>query len=78
MPNNPNNNIDQVRPSFQQNLVDDEFLQIEDEEINSIGGEEEKCFLTKQQHDDHLKGLTVQTNYYQLGFQNAMFPFKGN
>ena len=49
LPNNPNNNnTDQVRPHFQQNLVDDEFLQIEEEEINSVGGEEEKCFLTKQ------------------------------
>ena len=49
LPNNPNNgNTDQVRPPFQQNLVDEEFLQIEEEEINSVGGEEEKCFLTKR------------------------------
>ena len=56
LPNNPNNgNTDQVRPPFQQNLVDEEFLKIEEEDINSVGGEEEKCFLTKRQHDDHLK-----------------------
>ena len=56
LPNNPNNgNNDQVRPPFQQNLVDEEFLQIEEEEINSVGGEEQKCFLTKRQHDDHVK-----------------------
>ena len=48
LPNNPNNNTDQVRPPFQQNLVDDEFLHIEEEEINSVRGEEENCFLTKQ------------------------------
>ena len=60
LPNNPNNgNTDQVRPPFQQNLIDEEFLLIEEEEINSVGGEEEKCFLTKQQHADHLQGLNV-------------------
>ena len=47
LPNNPNNKIDQVRPPFQQNLVDDKFLQIEEEKINSVGGQEDKCFLTK-------------------------------
>ena len=50
--------------------------QIEEEEINSVGGEEEKCFLTKKQHDDHLKGLNVQIDDYQLGFQNAMVAFQ--
>ena len=48
LPNNPNNNTDQVTPPFQQNLVEDGFLHIEEEEINLVGGEEEKkCFLTK-------------------------------
>ena len=77
LPNNPNNgNTDQVRPPFQQNLVDEEFLQIEEEEINSVSGEEEKCFFTKRQHDDHAKGLNIQTYDYQLGFQNAMVAFQ--
>lgn len=45
----PNDNVnDQVRPPFQQNLVDEEFISAVDEEINSVGGEEEKCFLTKR------------------------------
>ena len=67
LPNNPNNgNTDQVRPPFQQNLVDEEFLKIEEEEINPVGGEEEKCFLTKRQHDDHVEGLNIQTYDYQL------------
>ena len=45
----PNDNAtDQVRQPFQQNLVDEEFISVVDEEINSVGGEEEKCFLTKR------------------------------
>ena len=73
IPNDPNNgNNDQVRPPFQHNLVDEEFFHEEHEEINSVGGEEEKCFLTKRQHDDHLRGLNVNTNDYQLGYQSGM------
>lgn len=53
-----------MRPPLQQNLVDDEFLHVEDEDRNSVGGEEEKCFLTKQQHDDHLQGANIQTDDY--------------
>ena len=65
----PNDNTnDQVRPPFQQNLVDEDFLSIVDEEINSVGGEEEKCFLTKRQHDDHLQGFDIQTDDYQQGY----------
>ena len=42
------------------------------EEINSVGGEDEKYFLTKRQHDDYLKGLKVNTDDYQLGYQSGM------
>lgn len=76
LPNNTNNNTDQVRPPFQQNLVEDEFLLVVDEEINSIGGEEEKCFLTKQQHDDHLQGANIQRDDYQQGYQNSIIVFQ--
>jgi hypothetical protein len=76
LPNNTTNNTNQVRPPFQQNLVDDEFLHVEEEEINSVGGEEEKCFFTKQQHDDHLQGINIQIDDYQQGFQNAMIDFQ--
>ena len=45
----PNDNVnDQARPPFQQNMVDEEFISAVDGEINSVGGEEEKCFLTKR------------------------------
>ena len=73
IPNDPNNgNNDQVRPPFQQNLVDEEFLHEEHEEKNSVGGEEGRYFLTKRQHDDHLRGLNVSTDDYQLGYQSGM------
>jgi hypothetical protein len=73
IPNDPNReNNDQVRPPFQQNLVDEEFLNEEHEEINSVGGEDERYFLTKKQHDDYLKGLQVNIEDYQQGYQSGM------
>ena len=47
-----------------------------DEEINSVEGEEEKCFLTKKQHDDHLQGVDIQIDDYQQGYQNTMIVFQ--
>lgn len=44
----------------------------EHEKINSVGGEEQRYFLTKKQHDDHLRGLNVSTDDYQLGYQSGM------
>ena len=44
----------------------------EHEEINSVSGEEEKCFLTKKQHDDHLRGLNINADDYQLGYQSGI------
>ena len=38
---------DQVRPSFQQNLVEKEYVPENEEDINSFGDQEEMCFLTK-------------------------------
>ena len=43
---------DQVRPPFQQNLVEKEYVPENKEDINSFGDQEEICFLKKQQHDD--------------------------
>ena len=57
-----------MRPPFQQNLVEDEFIATVDEEINSVGGEEVKCFLTKKQYDDYLQGSNIQTYDYQQGY----------
>lgn len=57
-------------------MVDQEYLSADEEEINSVGGEEETCFLTKKQHDDHLQGDIVETDDYQQGYQNAMIAFQ--
>lgn len=58
-------------------MVDEEeFLLEESEEINSFGDEEEKCFLTKKQHDEQLQGAEVQKDDYQLGYHNAMIAFQ--
>ena len=38
--------------------------------------EEEKCFLTKKHHDDHLQGFDIQIDDYQEGYQNAMIAFQ--
>ena len=57
-------------------MVDEEFLSAVDEERNLVGGEEEKCFLTKKQHDDHLQGADIQIDDYQQGYQNAMIAFQ--
>ena len=77
IPNDPQReNNDQVRPPFQQNLVDEEFLNEEHEEINSVGGEDERYFLTKRQHDDYLKGLQVNTKHYQQDYQGGMIALQ--
>ena len=61
---------------FQQNMVDWEYLHADEEEINSVGGEEDTCFITKKKHDDHLQGENVETNDYQQGCQIAMIAFQ--
>ena len=53
-------------------MVDHEYFPADEEEINSVGGEEDTCFITRKQHDDHLQGDSVETNDYQQGYQNAI------
>ena len=57
-------------------MLDREYLHANEEEINSVGGEEETCFLTKKKHGDHLQGDNVETYDYQQGYQNAMIAFQ--
>ena len=48
-------------------MVDQEYLHAYEEEINSVWGEEETCFLTKKKHDDHLQEDNVEIDDYQQG-----------
>lgn len=45
------NQIDQVRPPFQENLLDEDFSQQTDDHINQFGDKESKVFLTKEECD---------------------------
>ena len=45
-------------------MVDQEYLPVDEVEINSVGGEEDTCFITKKKHYDHLQGYNVETNDY--------------
>ena len=65
----------QVIPPFQQNLVEKEDVPENEEDINSFRDQEEKCFITKQQHDDQLHDSKSEIEDYQKGYQNAMIDF---
>ena len=52
-------------------MVDQEYLPEDEEEINSIAREEDTCFITKKQHDDHLQGNNVETIDYKQGYQKC-------
>ena len=67
---------DQVRPPFQQNLVENEYVPKNEEDINSFGDQEERCFLTKQQHYDQCNDSESKTKEYQKGYQNLMIAFQ--
>lgn len=49
--NQNQNQIDQVRPPLQENLLDEEFSQQTNDHINQFGDKESKVFLTKEEHD---------------------------
>ena len=53
-PRNPNEQ--QIRPPFQQNLVDEEFIEEPQEHIHQFGDEpqEPDSFITKDQHDSFV------------------------
>ena len=57
MPREPRNpNEQQIRPPFQQNLVDEEFIEEPKEHIHQFGDdpEESDSFVTKDQHDNFV------------------------
>ena len=57
MPQEPRNpNEQQIRPPFQQNLVDEEFMEEPQEHIHQFGDdpEEPNSFVTKDQHDNFV------------------------
>ena len=57
MPREPSNpNEHQIRPPFQQNLVDEEFIEEPQEHIHQFGDdpEESDSFVTKDQHDNFV------------------------
>ena len=53
-PRNPSDQ--QIRPPFQQNLVDEEFIEESQENIHQFGDDPEELdsFLTKDQHDNFV------------------------
>ena len=55
--NQNQNQIDQVIPPFQENLLDEEFAQQTDDHINQFGDKESKVFLTKEEHIDAYRIL---------------------
>ena len=54
VPRNPNEQ--QIRPPFQENLVDEEFIEEPQEHIHQFGDdpEESDSFVTKDQHDNFV------------------------
>ena len=57
MPRGPRNpNEQQIRPPFQENLVDEEFIEEPQEHIHQFGDdpEDSDSFITKDRHDNFV------------------------
>lgn len=67
---------DQVKPPFQDNFLENEGVPENEEDINSLGDKEEKCFLTKQDHYNSINKSELETVEYQKGYQNVMIVFQ--
>ena len=76
--NQNQNQIDQVIPPFQENLLDDEFAQQIDDHINQFGDKESKVFLTKEEHDRCIQDFEEikSEDEYCRSYQNAMVDFQ--
>ena len=72
------NQIDQVRPPFQENLLDEDFSQQIEDHINLFGDKESKVFLTKEEHDRCAQDFDESKleDEYQRGYQNTMGDFQ--
>ena len=75
--NQNQNQIDQVRPHFQENMIDDAFAQQTEDHRNQFGDKGSKVFLTEEEHykftqDTDQSNLEDRLDEYQRGYQNAM------
>ena len=49
-----NPNDQQIKPPFQENLVDEVFMEQPEDHIHQFGNNESRTFLTKDEHDGFL------------------------
>ena len=75
------NHNDQVRPPFQENLLDDEFPEQPEDHINQLGDQVMKVFVTKKEDDKFNLGnneskFNQESDDYQKGYQNAMIDLQ--
>ena len=74
------NQNDQVRPPFQENLLDEAFPQQNEGHINQFGEKESRVFLTKEEHDRFTQDFDENKSEdgldeYQREYKNAMVDF---
>ena len=82
-PRNPNEQ--QIRPPFQQDLADEEFIEEPQEHIHQIGDdpEESNSFVTKDQHDNFVtqgdegdqEPIGNESEDSHIAYLNAMSEF---
>ena len=72
------NKNDQVRPPFQEKLLDDEYAPQLDDHINRFGDRESKAFLAKEEHDRCIQDSEEMKSEdeYCRGYQNVMVDFQ--
>lgn len=72
------NQTDQVRPPFQENLLDDEYAPQSDDHINQFRENESNFFFTKEEHDKCTQDPkeAKSEDKYCWGYQNTMVDFQ--
>ena len=75
------NQNDQVRPHFQEKLIDETFTEHLEDHIHQLGGNEVNAFVTKEEHDrfqfeNNEFQCSQRSNEYPLGYQNAVMDFQ--
>lgn len=80
-----NENDQQIKPYFQEILVDEEFMEQSKDHIHQFGNNESRNFLTKDEHDRFLlegkeEGIENvvkwESNEYQKAYLNSMMDFQ--
>lgn len=80
-----NPNDQQIRPPFQENLVDEEFMEQPEGHIHHYGKYESRNFLTKDEHDSFLsegkeeanKNLVIgELDDYHKSYLNSTMNFQ--